>query len=145
MFKKQKLPDITYDFTEENIFNVDETGVHYHQLPSRSLIEKEFAKSVMLLDAIHWIHGAWKDLSQETIVKFFRHARFLLEPREGEKDNTIDETNVSDELRCLPEVFRIELPDIDVLGNFGNILEVHDDVSDTIEGVLKVMMKMKQM
>ena len=40
-------------------------------------------------------------------------------------------------MRCLPEVLRSELSDVSVFSDFDNVLEVHDDVPGTIDGVLQ--------
>lgn len=40
----------------------------------------KFVKAKIILYAIRWTRGAWKDISQNTIIKYFRHAGSLSEP-----------------------------------------------------------------
>jgi hypothetical protein len=37
---RNKLPSLTSEYAEDGIFNADESGVYYRQLPTRYLIEK---------------------------------------------------------------------------------------------------------
>ena len=110
----------------------------------------EFASAINILDAIKWIHGAWKDVSQDTIMKCFRHAGFLQEATTATEDGNATENNappetraviedisLSEEMELLPEVYRSQLPSIEAIGNFDDILEVHEDVPDTAQELLE--------
>jgi hypothetical protein len=47
-----------------------------------------------------------------------------------------EEDNLDDEINCLPEEYRSQLPDIRDVTMFDNILEVHDDVAGNVDNVL---------
>jgi hypothetical protein len=53
-----------------------------------------------------------------------------------EEDEGSEEDNLDDEINCVPEEYRSQLPDIRDVAMFGNILEVHDDVSGNADNVL---------
>ena len=57
----------------------------------------EFTRSVTVLDAIRWIHGAWMDVSKETIVKCFHHAGFVPQSTEEEEPSHIDNISLTEE------------------------------------------------
>jgi hypothetical protein len=42
----------------------------------------EFTRSVTMLDAMRWVHGAWGNVSAETIKKCFRSAGFVVSSNE---------------------------------------------------------------
>jgi hypothetical protein len=46
----------------------------------------EFTRSVTMLDAIQWVHGAWENVSPKTIKKCFRHAGFVVSSTEEEDE-----------------------------------------------------------
>ena len=110
----------------------------------------KFERAINILDAIKWIHGAWEYVSQDTIMKCFRHAGFLQEAttatevRNAIENNEATETRavieditLSEEMEFLPEVYRSQLPSIEAIGNFNDKLEVHEDVAYTAEDVLE--------
>jgi predicted unusual protein kinase regulating ubiquinone biosynthesis (AarF/ABC1/UbiB family) len=43
----------------------------------------EFTRSVTVLDAIRWVHGAWENVSPETTKKCFRHAGSVVSSTEN--------------------------------------------------------------
>jgi hypothetical protein len=47
-----------------------------------------------------------------------------------------EEDNLDDEINCLPEEYRSQLPDIRDVKMFDYILEVHDDVVGNVDNVL---------
>jgi hypothetical protein len=92
-----------------------------------------------VLDAIWWVHGAWENVSPETIKKCFRHAGFLVSSTEEEMMGGEDD-NLDDEINCLPEEYRSQLSNIRDVTIFDNILEVHDDVAGNVDNVLDKVM-----
>jgi hypothetical protein len=44
-----------------------------------------------------------------------------------------------EKINCLPEEYRNQLPDVEALSTFDNILEVHDNAAGTIDTVLDKM------
>jgi hypothetical protein len=92
----------------------------------------------LVLDAIQWIHGAWA-VSPQTIAKCFRHSGFVADfvDYEGEGKK---KTKLHEEMNCLSEEYRSQLPDVQALSPFDNILEVHNDAAGTIDNVLDKMM-----
>jgi hypothetical protein len=70
----------------------------------------EFTRNITVLDAIRWFHGAWENVSPETIKKCFRHAGFVV--NSTEEDEGDEEDNLDDEINCLPEEYRSQLPAI---------------------------------
>jgi hypothetical protein len=99
----------------------------------------EFTRSVTVLDAIRWVHGAWGNVLPETIKKCFRHAAFVVSSTE-EVDEGCEEDNLDDGINCLPEEHRSQLSDIRYVTMFDNILEVHDDVAGNVDNVLDKVM-----
>jgi uncharacterized protein YeeX (DUF496 family) len=71
----------------------------------------EFTQGVTVLDAIRWVNGVWENVSLETIKKFFRHSGFMVSSSE-EVDEEGEEDNLDDEINCLPEEYRSQIPDI---------------------------------
>jgi hypothetical protein len=51
-----------------------------------------------------------------------------------------EEDNLDDEINCLPEEYRSQLPDIRDVTMFDNILEVHNDVAGNDDNVLDKVM-----
>jgi hypothetical protein len=45
----------------------------------------EFTRSVTMLDAIRWVHGAWENVSAETKKKCFQHAVFVVSSNEEDE------------------------------------------------------------
>jgi hypothetical protein len=45
-----------------------------------------------------------------------------------------------EEINCFPEGYRNQLPDVQAVSTFGNILQFQDDVDGTIDDVLDKMM-----
>jgi hypothetical protein len=51
-----------------------------------------------------------------------------------------EEVNLLEEINCLPDEYRNQLPDVQALLTFDNILEVHEDAAGTVDNVLDKMM-----
>jgi hypothetical protein len=88
-----------------------------------------------VLDAIRWVHKAWENVSPEIIKNFFQHVGFVVSSSE-EEDEGGEEDNLDDEINCLPEEYRSQLPNIRDVTMFDNILEIHDDVAGNVDNVL---------
>jgi predicted sugar kinase len=58
---------------------------------------------------------------------------------EGEEEGK-EEDNLLEEINCLPDEYRNQLPDVQALSTFENILEVDDDAAGTVVNVLDKMM-----
>jgi hypothetical protein len=99
----------------------------------------EFSRSVTVLDAIPWVHGALAEVSPQTVAKCFRHSGFMADSVEDEEEGK-EEDNLLEEINCLPEEYRNQLPDVQALSTFDNILEVHDNAAGTVDNVLDKMM-----
>jgi hypothetical protein len=103
----------------------------------------EFSRSVAVLDAIRWVHGAWAEVRPQTVVKCFRHSGFMADSVKDEEEGK-EEDNMIEEINCLPDEYRNQLPDVQARSTFDNILEVHDDVPGTADNVLDKMTTFKR-
>jgi len=98
----------------------------------------QFAKSVIVVDAIRWFSSAWNNVWEETIFKCFRRAGFA--SPETDLQEQEDSTSESDLVSALPEALQFEVAsEDDILENEGNI-PVHENIVSTSEGILEDIM-----
>jgi hypothetical protein len=85
-------PNLTSDFQP-----LDKGIIHLMKLQALiNAAEKcnsvaKFTRSVTVLDAIRWVHGAWENVSPEIIKRFFRHAGFVVSST-GEEEERVKKT-----------------------------------------------------
>jgi hypothetical protein len=89
--------------------------------------------NVTVLYAVWWVHGAWENVTPETMKKCFRHSGFVV-------SSTGEEDNLDDEIYCLPEEYESQLPNIRNVAMFGNILEVHYVAAGNVDNVVDKVM-----
>lgn len=68
--------------------------------------DSELGTSVALLDAVYWISSAWKEIPEERIVKWFRHAAFDLVKVQQVDENVEDK---EDESSSVPLAAQLEV------------------------------------
>ncbi|XP_042907632.1 tigger transposable element-derived protein 6-like [Parasteatoda tepidariorum] len=151
---KSRLPIILAGYEDRDVYNLDETGLFFRALPTKSLVEKaEVAKggkqakqrltvcfcanaadcdknssqiiqSITVLDAIRWIRHAWENVKGQTIVNCFKKCELSNTALEA----TIDAADLENEVVELSKAAAIQYdPNSD---KYENGLECYDDLSE---------------
>ncbi|PSN37106.1 hypothetical protein C0J52_12588 [Blattella germanica] len=81
-------------------------------------------------------------ISKSTVSNINKNSAAIIDAWENncKSDENVgqeNEDNLLDEISCLPEEYRNQLPDVELISTFDNILEVHEDVGETVEHVLQ--------
>ncbi|KAL4153417.1 hypothetical protein QTP88_001250 [Uroleucon formosanum] len=80
---KTEWPKIISEYTPDNVYNADETGLFYRALPEHSyLFKNENVKGY----ALHLITMAWDQVTDKTIRNCFKHGGFAESVEEEEEE-----------------------------------------------------------
>ncbi|KAH0556679.1 hypothetical protein KQX54_000947 [Cotesia glomerata] len=95
---------------------------------------EEFHKSVTVLHAVRWLYGAWMDISQKAIEKYFCRAGFVSSRLANDIEE--QETILTDSARELSDDLVAELAPEREIEKADKFLPVHEELPDDIDRAL---------